>query len=89
VLQRQDLNDLAVPEVPDRHYGPGPDGAQDHIEGFQEGAEEGCVFPAAAGGSHHGRSEKSSFNESERAVVHRAGTVRRAAGRVCAMTSSV
>ncbi|MGP0027602.1 MAG: hypothetical protein ACLPKE_30215, partial [Streptosporangiaceae bacterium] len=29
----------------------------DYIEGFHEGVEEGYVFPAAVGGSHHGRSE--------------------------------
>jgi hypothetical protein len=30
----------------------------DYIEAFHEGVEEGYVFPAAVGGSHHGRSEK-------------------------------
>ena len=30
----------------------------DYIEGFREGVEEGYVFPAAVGGSDHGRSEK-------------------------------
>ena len=30
----------------------------DYIEGFHEGMEEGHVFRAAVGGSHHARSEK-------------------------------
>jgi hypothetical protein len=30
----------------------------DYIEGFHEGMEEGHVFRAAVGGTHHGRSEK-------------------------------